>query len=127
MTIQQLEYIVALDTYRHFVTAAEKCFVTQPTLTMQVQKLEIEIGVLIFDRTKKPLQPTNAGKQILLRARQILWEVKALKEYVSDETELLSGSYRLGIIPTLAPYLVPRFLPGFLKKNPEVELEIFEQ
>lgn len=126
MTIQQLEYIVALDNYRHFVTAAEKCFVSQPNLSMQVKKLEEEIGVKIFDRDQKPLEPTHTGEQILLKARQILREVDHLKAFVSQEKESTKGEFTLGIIPTLAPYLLPVFLPGFVKSHPDTRLIIRE-
>lgn len=127
MTLQQLEYIVALDDYRHYVTAAEHTFVSQPNLTMQVKKLEDEIGVKIFDRDKKPLQPTEIGKEVLIRARQILRESNQLKEFVNHEREAMEGEYRIGIIPTLAPYLLPQFLPLFIKENPRVHLKIQEQ
>lgn len=126
MTLQQLEYIIALDTYRHFVTAADKCYVTQPTLTMQVKKLEDEIGIQIFDRSKKPLTPTKAGERIVQKARDIIRDVEQLKDLVSSEKDDLSGTYRLGIIPTLAPYLIPLFLPYFKKHFPETKLIIRE-
>lgn len=126
MTLQQLEYIVSLDEYRHYVTAAEHCFVSQPNLTMQVKKLEDEIGVRIFDRDKKPLQPTEIGKEVIIRARQILRESKQLKEFVNHEKESMEGEFTIGIIPTLAPYLLPQFLPLFMKENPSVHLKIQE-
>ncbi len=126
MTIQQLEYIVALDNHRHFVKAAEQCFVTQPTLSMQVKKLEEEFGVQVFDRSKKTLVPTKAGEHILLKARQIIREVKQLNELVSNQMQSMEGDFRLGIIPTLAPYLLPRFLPNFVKSYPNTKLVIQE-
>lgn len=126
MTLQQFEYIVALDEYRHYVSAAEHCYVSQPNLTMQVKKLEDEIGVRIFDRDKKPLQPTKIGKEVILRARQILRESKQLKEFVTHEKESLEGEFTVGIIPTLAPYLLPQFLPTFIEENPKVHLKIRE-
>ena len=126
MTLQQLEYLVALDNYRHFVKAAEHCFVTQPTLTMQVKKLEDEIGVKVFNRSAKPLQPTVAGEKILVKARQIIREVEALKAFVTDETESVQGEFTLGIIPTITPYLLPRFLPTFVKNSPQTHLKIQE-
>lgn len=126
MTIRQLEYIIALDNHRHFVSAAEHCYISQPTLSMQVKKLEDEIGVKIFDRYSNPLVPTPAGEQIIIKARQILREINQLKAFVSTETELTEGSYTLGIIPTLAPYLLPVFLPAFIKDNPGVHLIIKE-
>lgn len=126
MTLQQLEYIVALDEHRHYVTAAEHCFVSQPNLTMQVKKLEEEIGVRVFDRNKKPLQPTEIGKEVLVRARQILRESRQLKEFINHEKETMEGEFTIGIIPTLAPYLLPHFLPRFMKENPKVHLKIQE-
>jgi LysR family hydrogen peroxide-inducible transcriptional activator len=126
MTIQQLEYIVALDTYRHFVQAADHCFVTQPTLTMQVQKLEQEIGIALFDRAKKPLEPTVAGAPIIARIKSILLEINQLKSYVFNEKERLEGTYRIGIIPTVSPYLLPLFLQDFTTNYPEVNLQIRE-
>ncbi len=126
MTLQQFEYIVALDEYRHYVTAAEHCFVSQPNLTMQVKKLEDEIGVRIFDRDKKPLQPTEIGKEVIIRARQILRESRQLKDFVNHEKEIMEGEFTIGIIPTIAPYLLPHFLPLFMKENPGVHLKIQE-
>lgn len=126
MTLQQLEYIISLDEYRHYVTAAEHCFVSQPNLTMQVKKLEDELDVMIFDREKKPLQPTEIGKEVINRARQILRDSKQLLEFVSHEKESLEGDFTIGIIPTLAPYLIPNFLPAFIKEYPKVHLKLHE-
>ena len=126
MTLQQLEYIIALDEHRHYVSAAENCFVSQPNLTMQVKKLEEEIGVRIFDREKKPLQPTKIGKEVIERARQIIRDSRQLKEFVYHEKESVEGEYTIGIIPTLAPYLLPILLPVFIKENPKVHLKIKE-
>lgn len=126
MTLQQLEYIVALDTYKHFVTAAKKSYVTQPTLTMQVKKLEDEIGVQLFDRSKKPLRTTPAGELIVAKSREILREVEQIKAYVTSEKEDLSGTFQIGVIPTLAPYVLPRFLQDFKKANPQTKLIIRE-
>ena len=126
MTLQQLEYIVALDDHRHFVKAAEHCFVSQPNLTMQVKKLEDEIGVKIFDRSKKPIQPTPIGIEILQRARRILRESKQLSAFVNHEKETLEGEFSIGIIPTVAPYLLPAFLPRFIEENPRLHLKISE-
>jgi LysR family hydrogen peroxide-inducible transcriptional activator len=126
MTLQQLEYIVALDEYRHYVTAAEQCFISQPNLTMQVKKLEDEIGVRIFDRDQKPLQPTEIGREVIIRARHIIRESKELKEFVNHEKHAMEGDFSIGVIPTLAPYLLPQFLPVFMKDNPKVHLKIQE-
>ena len=125
MNLQQLEYIVALDLHRNHVKAADHCHVTQPTLSMMVKKLEDELGVKIFDRSQ-PLKPTAAGEIVVQRARQILQEVKNLKEFVKTEKESIEGEFRLGVIPTLAPYLLPRFLNEFLEKHPGVSFTVME-
>lgn len=126
MTLQQLEYIVALDTHRHFVNAAESCFVTQPTLTLQIKKLETEMGTQIFDRSKHPIEPTKIGTTIIESARQILRGVNGLKDFVNMEKDDLGGTFRIGVIPTVAPYLMPRFLKGFTDANPKIKLVIRE-
>lgn len=126
MTIQQLSYIIAVDTYKNFKKAADKCFVTQPTLSMQIQALEEEFGVKIFDRTKKPVITTDIGRQIVEQARVILYESEKLEEIVSAGKNILEGEIRLGIIPTLAPYLLPLFLQRFVKKYPMVRVIVNE-
>lgn len=126
MTLVQLEYIVALDTFRHFGVAAEKCFVTQPTLSMQVQKLEEELGILLFDRGKQPVIPTDAGKDVIEQARRVLKESAKIKEIINSKKGLLAGEIKIGIIPTLAPYLIPLFLPSFIKKYPSVKVILEE-
>ena len=126
MTLQQLEYIVALDNFRHFVRASEHCMVTQPTMTMQVKKLEEEIGTAIFNRQSKPLEPTKAGVNIIAKAREIIREVNQLKELVSDHHENLSGTFRIGIIPTIAPYLMPLFIGEFIQNNPDAKFVVEE-
>lgn len=125
MNLQQLEYIVALDIHRNHVKAADHCHVTQPTLSMMVKKLEDELGVKIFDKGI-PLKPTKSGEIVLARARQILQEVKNLKEFIRNEKDTLEGEFRLGVIPTLAPYLLPRFLNAFLKENPGISFTVME-
>jgi len=126
MTFIQLEYIVAVDTYRHFATAAAHCFVTQPTLSMQVQKLEEELGVKIFDRSKQPVLPTEAGRELIDQARKILAEKEVIQEIVQAKKGLLKGELRIGIIPTLAPYLLPLFVQGFTAKYPQIKLVVSE-
>jgi LysR family hydrogen peroxide-inducible transcriptional activator len=126
MNIQQLEYIVALDTHRHFVTAASHCHVTQPTLSMQVQNLEKELEVVLFDRKKSPMEPTPSGVKVIAQARQILREIQLLKDSVKEERSRLTGEFRLGIIPTLAQYLVPLFLIDFVNKHQQTNLLIEE-
>jgi LysR family hydrogen peroxide-inducible transcriptional activator len=126
MTLVQLEYIVAVDTYRSFVNAAEKCFVTQPTLSMQIQKLEEFLNVKIFDRSKQPVIPTEIGSQIISQARLVLQENKKIKEIISSQEQDIVGELRMGIIPTIAPYLLPKVIAGILEKYPGLKLLIWE-
>ncbi|AXE16977.1 hydrogen peroxide-inducible genes activator [Runella rosea] len=126
MTFVQLEYLVALDTYRHFAMAAENCCVTQPTLSMQVQKLEDELGVKLFDRSKQPVVPTEIGQLVIKQARLLLRESAQIKDIVDEHRGTVAGEIRVGIIPTLAPYLLPLFLDNFIKKYPQVKLKVIE-
>lgn len=126
MTLTQLEYIVALDTHRHFVLASEKCFVTQPTLSMQVQKLEEELGVKIFDRTKQPVMPTAMGERIIAQARLVLREAGRIQQLIDEEKDVMTGELRVGIIPTLAPYLLPPLFKHMREKYPQLNLIIRE-
>lgn len=126
MTITQLEYIVAVDTHRHFMVAAEKCFVTQPTLSMQIQKLEDELGIKLFDRTKKPVIPTEIGEQIIAQARNVIRDVSLIQQIVDEQKDITSGELRIGIIPTLAPYLLPLLYPRMQEKYPQLHLRIKE-
>ena len=126
MNLQQLEYIVAVDKQRHFAKAAESKYVTQPTLSMMIHKLEDELGLKLFDRTKQPVEPTKEGAEIINRARQILHEVERMREYAAEVKGETSGEIRFGVIPTLAPYLLPLFLKAFTNKFPLVKLYISE-
>ncbi len=126
MTLTQLEYIVALDTSRHFVQASEKCFVTQPTLSMQIQKLEDELGIRIFDRTKQPVIPTEVGAKVIAQARIILREATMIKQLIHEQTDTMTGELRIGIIPTLAPYLLPPLFKQMREKYPQLHLIIKE-
>jgi len=126
MTFVQLEYLVALDACRHFSTAAQRCFVTQPTLSMQIQKLEEELGIKIFDRSKQPVIPTEAGMEIIEQARKILAEKNVIGEIAQAKQGVMIGELRIGIIPTLAPYLLPLFVQAFNKKYPQVKLVVNE-
>jgi LysR family hydrogen peroxide-inducible transcriptional activator len=127
MTLTQLEYVVAVDTYRSFVTAAEKCFVTQPTLSMQLQKLEDTLGVKLFDRSKQPVTPTEIGIDIINQARVLLAESEKIKEIISDRQKEISGELKVGIIPTVSPYILPKIMNGFIHKYPQVKLIVWEQ
>jgi LysR family hydrogen peroxide-inducible transcriptional activator len=126
MTLTQLEYITAVDTHRHFVLASEKCFVTQPTLSMQIQKLEDELGVKIFDRTKQPVMPTEIGKSIIAQARVILREAHLMHDLISDQKDKMTGELKVGVIPTLAPYLLPPLFQQIREKYPQLNLVIKE-
>ena len=126
MTITQLHYIIAVDTHRHFARAAESCFVTQPTLSMQIHKLEEELEVTIFDRSRKPLQPTDIGVQILEQARIVITEEKRIEEIIQQHKGEIAGNFKLAIIPTVASTLLPRFLKCFISQYPKVNLQIEE-
>lgn len=126
MTIQQLEYILAVDKFRHFGHAAEACFVTQPTLSAQVGKLEKELDVIIFDRSKMPVIPTETGEMIIAKAKKVVSESKGIYELVSQLKGDVSGMIKMGIIPTLAPYLLPLFIKDFIQKYPKVQLQVEE-
>ncbi len=127
MTITQLEYILAVDKHRHFRKAAEACHVSQPTLSMQIQKLEENLEVIIFDRSKNPVIPTLEGERFISQARTVLREFKKLESIANDPNAGLSGEFRLGVIPTLAPYLIPLFLKKFVSEYPSVDLKIEER
>ncbi|MGB0522723.1 MAG: LysR substrate-binding domain-containing protein [Flammeovirgaceae bacterium] len=127
ISLIQLQYIVAVDTYRHFATAAEKCYITQPTLSMQIKKLEEELGVKVFDRSKQPVIPTDIGTKIIQQARIILNETHKIDDIISTYTDKVAGELRIGIIPTLASTLLPLFIGEFARIYPEVNLKVTEQ
>ena len=127
MTITQLQYVLAVAEYQNFTLAAEKSFVTQPTLSMQVQKLEDELDILIFDRSKKPITITEVGAKIVAQAKNIVNEANRIKDIVDQEKGFIGGEFTLGIIPTIMPTLLPMFLKTFIKKYPKVNLIIKEQ
>lgn len=126
MTIQQLKYIVALDEFRHFARAAEECAVTQPGLTIQLKNLEEEIGIKIFDRTKVPLKPTPAGIEIIERAKKLLREADAIRDFVVNKKNDLAGSVTLGVISTLSPYIMPLFISAMKDAVPQMHFTIKE-
>ncbi len=126
MNLQQLEYIIAVDRFRHFVTAAQHCHVTQATLSMMIKKLEEELQIRIFDRSKQPVVPTEIGLKIIAQAKVVLRETEGILDIVQNETTSVQGELRIGIIPTLAPYLLPLFLDRFLRKYPDIKLQISE-
>ena len=126
MTLTQLSYMIAVAEAGNFTVAAEQVFVTQPTLSMQIQKLEDELGVQIFNRTKKPIRLTKVGEQILQQARNILAEAKRMDDIVAQEKGFIGGEFKLGIIPTVMPTLLPMFLNNFINKYPKINLKIQE-
>lgn len=126
MTITQLHYVLAVAEHQNFTRAAQKVFVTQPTLSMQIQKLEEELDVLIFDRSKKPIELTETGRKIVQQARNIVNESDRIKDIVDQQKGFVGGLFRLGVIPTVMPTLLPMFLSAFIKKYPKVKLKIEE-
>jgi len=126
ITLTQLTYITAVSQTRNFGRAAKACFVSQPTLSMQIQKLEEDLGVTLFDRSKKPVQPTALGQKIIEQAQRVLLESSRIEEIIKEEKGEISGEFRLGIIPTLSPYLLPLFLENFTTNYPAVNLIVEE-
>lgn len=123
-TLTQYEYLIAIDDFRHFGKAAKHCHVSQPSLSLQLQKLEEELGVTLFDRSKKPILPTEVGKKIISQARKVVKENQKVQQLVNED--VLSGPFTLAVIPTLAPYLIPLFISEFSKSFPRVQLNIVE-
>ena len=126
MTITQLYYVLAVAENQNFTKAAEKCFVTQPTLSMQIQKLEEELNILIFYRIKKLIELTDVGKKIVTQARNIVNESYRIQDIVDQQKGFIGGEFKLGIIPTVMPTLLPMFLKNFIKKHPKIKLKIEE-
>lgn len=126
MTITQLEYVVAVATYKSFVAAAEKCFVTQPTLSMQIHKLEQELNVRIFDRGKHPIAPTEIGEKIIEQAKIILSNVKKVPEIIQQSQGAIEGTFKLAVIPTIAPYILPKLLETHAQLHPDLKIKVTE-
>ena len=126
MTLQQLEYIMAVARHGHFGRAADACNVTQPTLSAMIGKLEEEIGAKLFDRNRQPICPTPVGEQVLRQAKEVLAQADSIKDIVEEEKHSLNGTFRVGILPTIAPYLLPRFFPQLMKKYPTLDIRVRE-
>ena len=126
MTLQQLEYILAVARHGHFGRAADACNVTQPTLSAMIGKLEEEIGAKLFDRNRQPIVPTIVGERVINRAREVLDQADTIKDIVLEEKQSLGGMFRIGILPTIAPYLLPRFFPQMMKKYPMLDIRVRE-
>jgi len=124
MTIIQLEYLLAVANTGSFSEGAELCFVTQPSLSVQIRNLEEELGVVLFDRTKKPVIPTEIGKVVIENARKALKAFEYIKESVNEARSEVAGTLRLGVISTISPYLIPQLLPLMAERYPKVELEV---
>lgn len=126
MTITQLQYLIAVDNHRHFARAAEACFVTQPTLSMQIQKLEEELGILLFDRSKHPVRPTAIGEKVIEQARTVVHETNRIHQILQEGKNQLEGVFKLGVIPTIASSLIHRFIRKFHDKFPNIQLQVQE-
>lgn len=126
MTITQLKYVLAVAKYQNFTTASENCFVTQPTLSMQIQKLEDELDIKIFNRKKKPIQLTEIGEKIIEQAKVIIGESQRITDIVEQQKGYIGGDFKIGIIPTITPTILPLFLKTYLKKYPKINLIIEE-
>ena len=126
MTITQLKYVLSVAEYQNFTIAAEHSFVTQPTLSMQIQKLEEALNIQIFNRSKKPIELTEIGKKIVAQAKVIVNESNRISDIVDQQKGFIGGEFRIGIIPTVMPTLLPMFLNNFTKKYPKVKLIIEE-
>ena len=124
MTLIQLEYLIAVDTYRQLTIAADKCFISQPALSMQLQKLEEELGAKLFDRSRQPVVPTEIGRAVIEQARLVVQESRRIVDIVQQAKDEVTGELRVGIIPTLAPYLLPLFLAQFLQNYPAIRLSV---
>ncbi|WP_297242012.1 hydrogen peroxide-inducible genes activator [uncultured Prevotella sp.] len=126
MTLQQMEYIVAVYRLRHFAKAAESCGVTQPTLSAMIQKLEKELGVKIFERSSQQVTPTAIGKLVVEQAWRVIARANKIKEIIAEEEHSLAGTFKIGILPTIAPYLLPRFFTKLERENPDIDFHIIE-
>lgn len=126
MTLQQFEYIVAVDEHRHFVRAAESCGVTQSTLSSLIQKLESELDVVIFDRSCHPIEPTALGREIIAQARVVLYNASQMEELVSAHKELGVGNISLGVASTIAPFILPQLFRYMKQHHPDVVIHVEE-
>lgn len=126
ITLTQLEYIVAVQKHGNFGQAAKACFVTQPTLSMQIQKLEEDLGVQIFDRSHQPIMPTPIGQKILEQSAVVLAQTERIQSIIHEAKDSLEGELRLGVIPTLAPYLLPLFIDRFCRAYPGLHVQVQE-
>lgn len=127
MNLQDLRYVVTLSETMHFRRAAEACFVSQPTLSTQVKKLEEELGITLFERTNKRVMPTPTGQAIIAQARVVLEEADRLRQMAQQAQDPMAGPLRLGVIPTLGPYLLPYLVPPIRDRYPQMQLYLREE
>lgn len=127
MTLRELQYLIVLNRTRHFGQAAEACFVTQPTLSTQIRKLEEELGVQLFERDQRHVLPTQIGELVVRRAVRIMHEVEQIRETARSASAPESGSLKLGVFPTLAPYLLPHVVPVIRRQFPQLQLLLVEE
>lgn len=126
MTLQQMQYVTAVNRLRHFARAAKECGVTQPTLSAMIRKLEEELGVAIFERSSQQVEPTPAGLLVIEEAQAMLDCERRIRDIIDEQRQSLCGTFRMGILPTIAPYLLPRFMPWLGKRYPELNLHVSE-
>ena len=126
MALQQLECVMAVYRLKHYAKAAESCDVTQPTLSSMIQKLEDELGIKIFDRRQQPIKPTPSGMAIIEQAWKVLVRARRIKETAEEEKHSLQGTFNIGVLPTIAPYLIPNFFPKLMKEHPDMDVRITE-
>ncbi|MDC0389070.1 LysR substrate-binding domain-containing protein [Flavobacteriaceae bacterium] len=126
MTIVQLKYAIAVAEHRNFTVAADKCFVTQPTLSMQIQKLEAELDITIFDRTKKPIAISDVGIKIIQQCKKIVSESEKMQDVVDQDRGVIGGNFKIGIVPTIMPTLLPLFLDELVSNYPMLKVLIYE-
>ena len=126
MTLQQLKYIVAIDRYRNFAKAADACGISQPTLSAMLVKLEEELDVRIFERSNKSVTPTIAGEKIIRQAERAIAEAERIAELVSEDKGDVAGEFNLSVGPTIAPYVLPKFIRHYIEAYPQVKLSIRE-
>lgn len=127
MTLQDLRYVVTLAETKHFARAAAACLVSQPTLSTQIKKLEEELGLMLFERTNKRVMPTQAGLALIAQARVVLEEAEKLRQMAQQAHDPMAGPFRLGVIPTLGPYLVPHLVPHLRDTYPQLRLYLREE
>lgn len=126
MTLTQIEYVIAVAKHGHFGRAAEACFVTQPTLSMQIQKLEEELQITIFDRSRSPIKSTLEGKSVIEQGKKVISEHKKIFTLLEQSKDEVIGEFKLAVIPTLSPFIIPLFIQSFVKKYPKVNIQITE-